>query len=74
MTNHWTKIFTSSNVVEASLVVTMLQENGIEAVELNKLDSSYLSFGLIEVYCRPEKTVAALHLINDSKNIQHHEE
>lgn len=73
MTNNWTKIFTSSNIVEASLIVSMLQENGIEAIEMNKLDSSYLSFGLIEVYCRPEKTIAALHLINDSKNINHEE-
>jgi hypothetical protein len=74
MAFNWTKIFTTSNAVEASIIVTMLQENNIEAVEMNKLDSSYLSFGSIEVYCRPEQTIAALHLINTSNNLNDHEE
>jgi hypothetical protein len=73
MANNWTKVYSTSNAVEASIILTMLQENDIEAVEMNKLDSSYLSFGLIEVYCQPENAIAALHLINDSKNITDHE-
>jgi hypothetical protein len=68
MPNNWTKVYTTSNMVEASIVVNMLLETDIEAVEMNKQDSSYLSFGLIEVYCHPEKVISALHLINSSKN------
>jgi hypothetical protein len=68
MSNNWTKIFTTTHAVEASIILTMLQENNIEAVELNKQDSSYLSFGVIEVYCKPENAIAASHLINASPN------
>ena len=73
MANNWTKIFTTSNPVEASIILTMLLENDIEAVQMNKQDSSYLSFGLIEVYCHPENVISALHLINSSKNETEHE-
>jgi hypothetical protein len=70
---NWTKVYTTTQMVEASIIVTMLQENNIEAVTMNKQDSSYLSFGLIEVYCQPENAIAALHLINDSKNEHEYE-
>lgn len=73
MPNNWTKVFTTSNMVEASIIVTMLHENEIDAVQMNKQDSSYLSFGVIEVYCHPEKVISALHLINSSKNENDHE-
>lgn len=73
MPNNWTKVFTTSNMVEASIIMTMLRENEIETVQMNKQDSSYLSFGMIEVYCPPEKVITALHLINSSKNETDHE-
>ncbi len=64
---HWTPIFSTANPLEAGMVVSMLQENGIDAVEMNKRDSSYLSFGMIEVYCPAEKAVLALHLIQSNR-------
>ena len=67
MQPQWTKIFTTANPVESSMVVSMLQENGIDAVEMNKRDSSYLSFGMIEVYCPAEKVVTAIHLIESNR-------
>jgi hypothetical protein len=73
MANNWTKVFSTTNAVEASIILHMLQENDIEAVEMNKQDSSYLSFGIIEVYCRPENVIAALHLINAGTNEKNNE-
>jgi hypothetical protein len=67
MQPHWTKIFTTANPVESSMVLSMLQENGIDAVEMNKRDSSYLSFGMIEVYCPAEKVITAIHLIESNR-------
>jgi hypothetical protein len=63
MANNWVKVYTASNPIEAEIIIAMLYENGIEAVEMNKRDSSYLSFGAIEVYCPAELVVTALHLI-----------
>jgi hypothetical protein len=70
MTNNWVKIYTATNPIEAEIIVAMLHENGIEAVEMNKRDSSYLSFGAIEVYCPGELVVTALHLINNNGDKQ----
>jgi type III secretory pathway lipoprotein EscJ len=63
MANNWVKVYTAFNPIEAEIVIAMLHENGIEAVEMNKRDSSYLAFGGVEVYCQAENVVTALHLI-----------
>jgi hypothetical protein len=44
----WTKIYTTSDPIKAELIKQLLEENGIEAVLLNKQDSSYL-FGEVQV-------------------------
>jgi hypothetical protein len=64
MEHNWTKVFTTNNPIEAEIIAAMLKENDIEAVEMNKRDSSYLAFGTVEVYCPAEKVITALHLIN----------
>ncbi len=46
----WHLLFVTGNSTEASIVQGMLEENNIPVQVLNKLDSSYLSFGEIEVY------------------------
>jgi hypothetical protein len=53
MTPIWTKIYTTSDPIKAELIKQLLEENGIEAVLLNKQDSSYL-FGEVQVLV-PEK-------------------
>jgi type III secretory pathway lipoprotein EscJ len=73
MSNNWTKIYATGNMIEANIILTMLQENDIEAVQINKQDSSYLNFGSIEVYCRPENVIAALHLIQAGPKENEHE-
>jgi hypothetical protein len=46
----------------------MLKENGINAVSMNKRDSSYQAFGVIEIYCSANDVVTALNLINNNPN------
>ena len=43
-----------------------LEENGIKAISMNKRDSSYHAFGVIEIYCPANDVVTALHLINNN--------
>ncbi|AMS26030.1 hypothetical protein AEM51_02375 [Bacteroidetes bacterium UKL13-3] len=66
MEHNWTKVFTTTNPIEAEIILSMLHEHDIEAVEMNKRDSSYLAFGTVEVYCPAEKAITALHLINNN--------
>jgi len=68
MANNWVKVFESINNIEAEIVRAMLLENNIESVMMNKRDSSYLSFGLVEVYCQPNDVITALHLLNEQVN------
>jgi hypothetical protein len=46
----WSKLYTTQNYTEASIVKGMLEENHIQVFLLNKLDSSYQAFGDIEIY------------------------
>ena len=50
MEKNWVKIFTSTNYYQAEIVKQVLTENQIDAVLLNKQDSSHRTFGNIEVY------------------------
>lgn len=68
MANNWVKIFETNNTIEAELMMLMLKENEIDAITMNKMDSSYLSFGLVEVYCQSNQVVTALHLIGFKQN------
>ncbi|MEI6509128.1 MAG: DUF2007 domain-containing protein [Bacteroidota bacterium] len=63
MESDWIKIYSTSNPIEADIVLSMLRENGIEAVEMNKRDSSYQAFGYIDLYCLKDFVIQALHLI-----------
>ena len=66
MESNYNKIYQTSNIIEAEIIMQMLNENGIEAVNMNKRDSSYTAFGLIEIYCPANDVVTALHLINNN--------
>lgn len=68
MASDWVKIFTTSNPMEAQIVLSMLKEHGIDAVEMNKRDSSYQAFGYIDLYCNHVDAMEALVLINKNNN------
>ncbi|TAE87625.1 MAG: DUF2007 domain-containing protein [Bacteroidetes bacterium] len=65
MESNFNKIYETSNPIDAQIIKQVLEENGIEAVTLNKRDSSYQLFGLIEIYCHTDKVLLALQIIKN---------
>lgn len=68
MKKNWINIFTSSNPIEVEIVKQMLEENNINAVVLNKQDSSYNMFGTIDLFVNETEQETALQLINKQNN------
>ncbi|MGN6618090.1 MAG: putative signal transducing protein [Ilyomonas sp.] len=62
--NNWFLLYSTQNLAEASIIKGMLEENEIRVVVLNKQDSSYLSFGEIEVYVPAHLKDIAKQLLN----------
>ena len=58
------KILSTENTTKAEITKQMLEENNINVVLLNKQDSSYLMFGLIELYVQEEQLKEATILLN----------
>jgi len=59
----WYLLFKTSNRAEASIIQGMLEENDIVVQILNKLDSSYLNFGELEIFVpnvQKERAIALL--------------
>lgn len=59
----WIKVFSSDKPVQIEVVKSALQENGINAVEISKKDSSYI-FGEVEVYVKAESEIDALLILS----------
>jgi hypothetical protein len=49
MENNWVKVYTTQDPVTAEIVKQGLLENDIAAVIMNKKDSSYQVFGMVDV-------------------------
>ena len=62
----WHKLYITRNYPEASIIKGMLEENSIEVVVFNKLDSSYLNFGDIELYVPEHLKDIARQLLNSA--------
>ena len=65
------KVLSTDIPNKAAIVKQMLEENNIKVVLLNKQDSSYLMFGLVELYVQKdqvEKTENLLKEINNERN------
>ena len=59
---NWVKIYTTAANYKAELLKGLLMENGINAIIVNKQDSSYL-FGELELYVMPNDAIQAKHII-----------
>ena len=66
-TKDWVKVFTSYTVAEAEIVKGRLDAAGIEVVMMNKKDSTYLTFGSVELYVKPEEEQRALQIVNSEE-------
>jgi len=65
------KILSTNNPNKAEITKQMLEEQNINVVLLNKQDSSYLMFGLIELFVpknQEKEAIALLKEINDERN------
>jgi len=62
MDKEWVKIYSTDVNYKAELLKGLLFENGIEAVIINKKDSSYL-FGELELYVSSDDVIKAKHVI-----------
>ena len=61
----WTIVYSTNTPFQAEMVKQMLESNGIEAVVIDKQDSSYPSIGEAEVYVTKEIESKAKQLINE---------
>ena len=68
MEKNWRKIFSTDQPYQAELARQVLEENGIQAVVMNKKDSSYLMFGETELYVSQDEVIKAKQLI---KTLEH---
>jgi len=64
MERDWALIYSIGKLYQAEMVKTILEDNDIEVVLINKQDSFYL-IGDIEVYVKPEEVIRAKFLIKD---------
>jgi hypothetical protein len=63
MEKDWVKIYTSQDALKASIIKAVLNDHHIDVVQLNKKDSSYLTFGEIELYIHPVYFDEAIEII-----------
>ncbi|SEA93997.1 putative signal transducing protein [Pedobacter hartonius] len=49
MENNWVRVYTTQDAVTAEIIKQGLMENDIAAVVMNKKDSSYQTFGTVDI-------------------------
>ena len=64
---NWKCVFTTDQEYKAELVKGYLTNENIEAFILNKKDSAYNLFSVVEVYVQPEDENLAIELIKEKK-------
>tara|TARA_B100001758_G_C17769920_1_gene284533 strand:+ start:20 stop:223 length:204 start_codon:yes stop_codon:yes gene_type:complete len=65
MKKDWIKIFTSRDNYYINLLIGKLKHEGINAVAINSIDSSYLSFGHIELFVKKTDLEASQEIISN---------
>ena len=63
--SNWEKVFSSSQLAVASMVSGILMEQKIQTNVLNKIDSSYVFIGEVEVYVAAADYENALLIVKD---------
>ncbi|HPT13576.1 MAG TPA: DUF2007 domain-containing protein [Bacteroidales bacterium] len=62
MYSDWVIVFSTPQIWEAELLKSVLQQNNIECISLNKRDSSYL-IGEVEIYVANANALMAKQII-----------
>lgn len=61
--NGWTSIFETDQLYRAEIMKGLLQDNGIQAIILNRKDSSYVMLGTVTVMVKEEEKQKAIEII-----------
>lgn len=69
MAHNWVLIHTTNNVNSAQIVKSVLENNEINVVIINKKDSMHLHLtnAVIELYVNPDDVINAKHIIEKNK-------
>ncbi len=59
MEKGWVKVYTTNKMFQAEIFKRVLEDHEIKTVIINKMDSSYRSFGEIEVYVKDDHVIRA---------------
>jgi len=68
MEKDWVVVFNTDQSYQAEIAKEILENNGINAVILNQHDSSYTTFGPIELYVHQDFQEQAAELLKELKN------
>ena len=63
----WITIFTTGQLYKAEILKDVLADQYIDSVVLNQQDSSYLTFGRIEVLVKPDDVISAKYILNKTE-------
>ena len=63
--DNWTKVFEDPNHIRAEIVKGVLEEKGIPAVVLNKMESVYKIYGTYQVMVPNEHALDAMQMIQN---------
>jgi type III secretory pathway lipoprotein EscJ len=63
MEKNWIRVYKSTNYYQSEIVKQMLVQHAVEAVLLNRQDSSYRNFGNVEVYVHQKDFDNAIELL-----------
>jgi hypothetical protein len=68
MEKGWKQVFLTGELYQAEIARELLEINGINAVVMNQKDSSYTSFGSIEVFVSENDETRAIEILKELKN------
>jgi len=66
METGWTLVYTVGNDHQAEMAKILLAEQEIDAIVINKRDSSYLAFGDIEIFVKEAEAEKAAEILKKS--------
>ncbi|MCX6251362.1 MAG: DUF2007 domain-containing protein [Bacteroidetes bacterium] len=66
--DHWEMVFSTPQLYRVEILKSLLEEEGIPSVIINKQSSAYIMIGEIELHVKREDILNAKLIINQSLN------
>ncbi|MEM7551946.1 MAG: DUF2007 domain-containing protein [Bacteroidota bacterium] len=67
---NWQKVYEHEVWYKAEMVKSILDDNNLNPVILNKRDSAYNTFGKYEIMVPPDHVLRAIKIINDETTLR----